>query len=114
VGAESFPSHLSARTSASGVPIQSLFNADVTTDSVGEAKFLTPGEFRGLLSRSCRTMTDSAESTEWTTVSLPKEAAEDIQSVYEREGNETRYGREEPLWAFVLRSVSRLDDGEDE
>lgn len=66
------------------------------------------------MSQCCRTMTDSAESTEWTTVSLPKEAAEDIQSVYERERSETRYGREEPLWAFVLRAVCRLDVEGDE
>lgn len=58
-------------------------------------------------------MTDD-ESTEWTTISIPCDAAEDIQSVYQRERGETRYGREEPLWAFVLRAVSRIDDGGDE
>jgi len=56
-------------------------------------------------------MADS-ESTEWTTVSMPKEAAEDVRAVYKQRRDDVYLNQPEPLWAFVLRAVAGLDDEE--
>lgn len=57
-------------------------------------------------------MADSDESTEmkWSTISVPRSIADDIRDRYSQEKQTTKYGRDEPLWAFIAR-YTLTDDG---
>lgn len=57
---------------------------------------------------------ESAESTEWTTISIPRDARDQVRDSYERNRDDVYLGQQEPLWAYILRATSRLDDGGDE
>lgn len=56
-------------------------------------------------------MTDESSATDWTTISIPRDAADQVRDVYQTERIEVRFGKPEPLWAFVLRAVCRIDEG---
>lgn len=53
------------------------------------------------------------ESTEWTTISVPTDAANQIRDVYQAERTEMRFGQPEPLWGFVLRAACQVDEDGD-
>lgn len=53
------------------------------------------------------------ESTEWTTVSMPKEAHRSIRNEYEEKRKTVYPGEKEPLWAFLLRVSSEADGPDD-
>jgi hypothetical protein len=53
---------------------------------------------------------ESAEPTEWTTISIPRDARDQVRDSYERNRDDVYLGTPEPLWAYILRATSRLDD----
>lgn len=59
-------------------------------------------------------MTDSDESTKWTSVSIPKTALQDIRAVYEQERDDVYLNQPEPLWAYLLRLVVADEESDGE